>query len=334
MSVTDFKQAKRRVISKESAAGSVQSTDEPGCFSQQDNSEVYYLDPCLSSAHRVLDTSSYTNNTLSGLLQEDLVDGVHVQTIVNTPFEAKETSFETKETYTSADATLNFEDLNWFGNTDELIPSFSNPSPPIVDLGIPDVAIPESCSPELSKPPLPQSTPPRSQSLEQGTYQCFGLSCLCDPMALNIISELQFVQTSLSPLDTALILARRGFSTVSSSLSCPSCLSSSRSLFYACILIIQQVFSCYGTVKLQSQKMLDTILQEKPKSHNSIFSIGDFEVDDEDGCHGILDAIVKAEMERGKGVIGGLERWVERSGTGSPKVATLLLRTLREDIGC
>ena len=67
---------------------------------------------------------------------------------------------------------------------------------------------------------------------------------------------------------------------------------------------------------------------------HSVVSIGDFEVEGEEGCHGVLDAIVKAEMERGKGVIGGLERWAETTGDGSQKTAGLLLRTLREEIGC
>jgi hypothetical protein len=78
----------------------------------------------------------------------------------------------------------------------------------------------------------------------------------------------------------------------------------------------------------------NTITTEHVTSPHSVVSIGDFEVQDEEGCNGILDAIVRAEMERGKGVLGGLERWAESSGDGSQKAAGLLLRTLRDEIGC
>jgi hypothetical protein len=81
--------------------------------------------------------------------------------------------------------------------------------------------------------------------------------------------------------------------------------------------------------------MLDQHTVQGPQeSQNSVVSIGDFEVEGEEGCHGVLDAIVRAEMERGKGVIGDLERWAEATGGGNQKTAGLLLRTLREDIGC
>jgi hypothetical protein len=68
----------------------------------------------------------------------------------------------------------------------------------------------------------------------------------------------------------------------------------------------------------------------------STVSIGEFEVEGEESCNGVLDAIVKAEMERGKGVLGGLERWAE-TGTGMDgayRSAGLLLQTLKEEIGC
>ena len=79
--------------------------------------------------------------------------------------------------------------------------------------------------------------------------------------------------------------------------------------------------------------MLSSTITKEQSSPHSIVSIGDFEIQDEEGCNGVLDAIVKAEMERGKGVLGGLERWAETSGDGSPKAAGLLLRTLRDEIG-
>jgi hypothetical protein len=105
-------------------------------------------------------------------------------------------------------------------------------------------------------------------------------------------------------------------------------------LFYACILIIQQVFTCYGAVRNQGPEVLGYKTIKSPKTQRSVVSIGEFEVEDEEGCSGILDAIVRAEMERGRGVIGGLERWAATTGRGSQKTARLLLRTLREEIGC
>ena len=158
------------------------------------------------------------------------------------------------------------------------------------------------------------------------------LPCLCNPQALNIIAELQHLQKSMSALDAALIGARRGFSIVSSCLSCSTCLATSRSLFYACVLIIQQAFTCYGAVRTQGSKLLSPQMHSTPQ--RSVVSIGDFEIEDEEGCNSILDAIVRAEMERAKGILGGLEQWVERSTNGSPKSTSLLLRTLKEEIGC
>jgi len=72
--------------------------------------------------------------------------------------------------------------------------------------------------------------------------------------------------------------------------------------------------------------------QQSPQ--HSVVSIGDFEVEGEESCTGVLDAIVKAEMERGKGVLGGLERWAETSCGVEQRSAGLLLQTLKEEIGC
>jgi hypothetical protein len=161
--------------------------------------------------------------------------------------------------------------------------------------------------------------------------------CLCDPLSLGIISELYTLQLSYSPLDTALLLARRGLSTVSAYLACPSCLhhlSSSPSLFLACVLILQQVFTCYITLRLHGARMLSTL--SKPEEHGGPchrVAIGDFEVEGEESCNVLLDAIVRAEMEKGKGVIGGLEQWMEKVGDGKDKMVGVLLQSLREEIG-
>lgn len=158
--------------------------------------------------------------------------------------------------------------------------------------------------------------------------------CLCDPLSLGIISELYTLQLSYSPLDTALLLARRGLSTVSSYLACPSCLNhltSSSSLFLACVLILQQVFTCYLTLRMHGTRMLAALSKQEDPSHK--VAIGDFEVEGEESCHALLDAIVRAEMERGKGVVGGLERSMEKVGDGRDKMVGVLLQSLREEIG-
>ena len=74
----------------------------------------------------------------------------------------------------------------------------------------------------------------------------------------------------------------------------------------------------------------------KHEEHGEAFhrvAIGDFEVEGEESCNVLLDAIVRAEMEKGKGVIGGLEQWMEKVGDGKDKMVGMLLQSLREEIG-
>jgi hypothetical protein len=161
-------------------------------------------------------------------------------------------------------------------------------------------------------------------------------SCLCDPLGLGIISELHTLQVDLSPLDTALLLARRGLSTVSSYLACPSCsnhFSTSPSLFLACVLILQQVFACYITLRMQGTRMLASRKRADSPLAGAAICIGDFEVEGDESCNALLDAIIRSEIERGKSVIGTLEQWAERVGEGKERVAGVLLRSLREEIG-
>ena len=120
-----------------------------------------------------------------------------------------------------------------------------------------------------------------------------------------------------------------------SSASCPP-------LLLACVLILQQVFSCYVNLRLQGiQTIFDTSSTSSGKGHvrrRSGVSIGDFELEEEESCSGVLDAIVKAEMERGKAVIGGLERRaqeLEMQGQGSserPAGVLPVLRAIRDEI--
>lgn len=160
--------------------------------------------------------------------------------------------------------------------------------------------------------------------------------CSCDPLGLGIIAELHTLRIELSPLDAALSLARRGLSTVSSYLQCPTCsnqISTSPSLFLACVLILQQVFACYITLRIQGTKMLASRKRADSPLAGSAICIGDFEVEGDEGCNALINAIVKSEIERGKGVIGTLEQWVERAGDGKEKMTGVLLQSLREEIG-
>jgi hypothetical protein len=161
-------------------------------------------------------------------------------------------------------------------------------------------------------------------------------SCLCDPAGLAIISELHSLQMNISPLDAALLLARRGLSTVSSYLTCPSCshhFSTSPTLFLACVLILQQVFACYITLRMQGTRMLASRKRADSPLAGAAICIGDFEVEGDESCKALLDAIVRSEIERGKSVIGTLEQHAERAGEGKERVAGVLLQSLREEIG-
>jgi hypothetical protein len=160
--------------------------------------------------------------------------------------------------------------------------------------------------------------------------------CSCDPLGLGIIAELHTLQIELSPLDAALLLARRGLSTVSTYLQCPTCsnqISTSPSLFLACVLILQQVFACYITLRMQGTKMLASRKRANSPLAGSAICIGDFEVEGDEGCNALINAIVRSEIERGKGVIGTLEQWADRVGDGKEKMTGVLLQSLREEIG-
>jgi hypothetical protein len=263
---------------------------------------------------------------------------------VKAPFDHRDGP-KVDEGFPSAELNLEIDDFDWFtlvGGTPAAAPVELSTHDNVSTIpAAPTVQPPSSAATsqsETNESIVSVEKPERTLSMLtpialRPQQESFG--CLCDPLSLGIISELHNLQLSFSPLDTALILARRGLTTVSSYLSCPSCLShlsNSPSLFLACVLILQQVFACYLTVRLQGTKML-TEVKEKEEGHSSV-SIGDFEVEGEEGCNGVLDAIVKAEMEKGRGIIGGLENCVEKAGApGKERVAGVLLRALREEIG-
>jgi len=285
------------------------------------------------------DPSSLTSEQVPGYTETGILDS-------KAPLDHRDGA-RVEEVFPSTELNLEIDDFDWFtlvGGT---------PAASAVELSTHDsVSISAIPAAPAVQPPsstiISQTRPMESNvsaekldgSLQMLTQISFKPQmevngCLCDPLSLGIISELHNLQLSFSPLDTALILARRGLSTVSSYLSCPSCLShlsNSPSLFLACVLILQQVFTCYLTVRLQGTKML-TETKDKEQGHSSV-SIGEFEVEGEEGCSGVLDAIVKAEMEKGRGIIGGLENCVEKVGVpGKDRVAGVLLRALREEIG-
>jgi hypothetical protein len=148
---------------------------------------------------------------------------------------------------------------------------------------------------------------------------------------MSIITELQCVQLPDSRLDTTLHLARRGFGIVSACLSCRDCYQASGTLFFACILIVQQVFNCYGALRYKGLKLLDPdrpLGGEQPE-----MKVGQFDVSDGAGQFSLLNTIVKVEMEKSKSVLGALEAWAERAAS-TQGTAKLLLRTLKDELHC
>ena len=229
--------------------------------------------------------------------------------------------------FPSAGLNLEIDDFKWF--TTSQAEAFLAPTP-TASLNISTHA--SSISGDGSFAPLVATSPTALPDLPDRKAQ----SCSCDPLGLGIISELHRLQIHLSPLDTALLLARRGLSTVSSYLTCPACsshFSNSPSLFLACVLILQQVFACYITLRMQGTRMLASRKRADSPLAGASICIGDFEVEGDESCNALLDAIVRSEIERGKGVIGTLEQWADRACDGKERMAGILLQSLREEIG-
>jgi hypothetical protein len=242
-----------------------------------------------------------------------------------------ETHRRTGGLFLYTDATMQENNMNWLSPTGNYL--MASPEDVVVSEWSPASSVGTPAQPSLSL----SSTDHVDLLVIRSTPSIHSTTpCLCDPVALGIISELHNIQKSDSQLDTALILARRGFSIVSSCLTCSVChASTSGSLFFACILIVQQIFTCYAALRVQGLKMLNSSpLGINPKGQHPRIGVGDFDVEDGEGCFGILNAIVKLEIERSKGVLGGLEEWAEMSGDGGQKTAKLLLRTLKEELGC
>jgi hypothetical protein len=236
------------------------------------------------------------------------------------------------------------ENIQWLPHTDSLfvaspdetlVHDWYTPSPN-TRLSPPqgNFAIPSAIEVEPPQPPpsstvrhVPEIHAPKSPTV----------ACLCDTNGFDIITELQSLQHRFdySQFDTALILARRGFSIVKSCLACTECLSAQTSLFFACIMIIQQIFTCYGSLRVHSLNMTGpmartpTIGRAKPT-----MNVGDIEIDDGEGYFGVLNSVVKGEIERSKGILGGLEQWAQRVGDLGQNTARMLLRTMRDELGC
>jgi hypothetical protein len=299
----------------------------PPFLSPKDNTPEM---PSLTMVPRHNDTSLVSEGTLPYYLDSASHENA-LQQVLEHPTPGK-----VEDAFPSSGLNLEMDDFQWFSAT---------PTATGIDLSTHNDTISGVSSSHPSGPPsmtLEQATTSLDScnSLSPPSYgrAHHGLPCLCDPLSLGIISELHTLQISFSPLDTALLLARRGLTTVSSYLSCPSCLNhlgNSPSLFLACVLILQQVFACYITLRVQGTKMLNSVAKHEGINEGLYtgVSIGEFEVEGEESCNVLLDAIVRAEMERGKGVIGGLEQWAEKVGDGKEKMAGLLLQSLREEIG-
>jgi hypothetical protein len=299
----------------------------PSFLSPKDNTPEM---PSLAMISRHDDTSLVGEGTLPYYLDSASHDNA-LQQVMEHPTPGK-----LEDVFPSSGLNLEMDDFQWFSAT---------PTATGIELSTHHDPVSGVSSSHPSGPPSMAMDPPNPSldscnSLSPPVYSGVqhNLPCLCDPLSLGIISELHTLQVSFSPLDTALLLARRGLTTVSSYLSCPSCLNhigNSHSLFLACVLILQQVFACYITLRVQGTKMLTSNSKHDSRSDSgySGVSIGDFEVEGEESCNVLLDAIVRAEMERGKGVIGGLEQWAEKVGEGKEKMAGMLLQSLREEIG-
>jgi hypothetical protein len=242
------------------------------------------------------------------------------------------------DVFPSSGLNLEIDDFKWFTAQVE---TFIAPTPTAsLNLSTHSASVSGDVSSYHSFVPAPLGASParlicspRDQLDSQVSAQ---QSCMCDPLGLGIISELHTLQLNLSPLDTALLLARRGLSTVSSYLTCPLCssqISTSPSLFLACVLILQQVFACYITLRMQGTRMLASRKRANSPLAGATICIGDFEVEGDESCNALLDAIVRSEIERGKGVIGTLEQWADRVGEGKERMAGVLLQSLREEIG-
>jgi hypothetical protein len=243
----------------------------------------------------------------------------------------QQTPTEMENIFPSAGLNLEMDDFHWFTQSESYIST--TPSAAVIDRSAHTEPLSGISSHASSHQTHNVTDASQSQHLDRNPPSP---PCLCDPLSLGIISELYTLQLSYSPLDTALLIARRGLTTVSSYLACPSCLhhlSSSPSLFLACVLILQQVFTCYLTLRIHGTRMLSAFSKHEDQGELSRVTIGDFEVEGEESCNVLLDTIVRAEMEKGKGVIGGLEQWMGKIGDGKDKMVGVLLQSLKEEIG-
>ena len=127
---------------------------------------------------------------------------------VNLPFD---------DAFPSAEISLETDDFKWFTAQPE---QFIASTPvPILDVSVHQDPV---VGDNTSYITLATSQTEQSPTMQLQRYnpsdplETKGLlqsSCLCDPLGLGIISELHTLQLNLSPLDTALLLARRGLST-------------------------------------------------------------------------------------------------------------------------
>ncbi|KAF2404531.1 hypothetical protein EJ06DRAFT_579141, partial [Trichodelitschia bisporula] len=125
----------------------------------------------------------------------------------------------------SADLGLDIDDFGWFTQSESYLTGTPTAiaAPPMLDDTLHGPLAPDDAvSPRLftgsnmlvlaqapphASPPTTLAAPPQHQHQQQP-------SCLCDPLSLHIIAELHSLRGAGSPLDSALLVARRGLLTV------------------------------------------------------------------------------------------------------------------------
>ncbi|KAI9864379.1 MAG: hypothetical protein M1813_003299 [Trichoglossum hirsutum] len=163
------------------------------------------------------------------------------------------------------------------------------------------------------------------------------ITCLCTPTNLRVIEQLH--ECSLSPLskplDQILALACNGVTVCEGYLLCATCQRNSSSML-SCVLIMQLAFRCYAS----SLQPPSSHCRSRGLSESSVdgadsgsVRIGRFEVDERHRVR-VVEAIVGAEMERGRGVLERLERALgSAAGRGMAEAIGGVVKAIREDAG-
>ncbi|KAH0555747.1 hypothetical protein GP486_006310 [Trichoglossum hirsutum] len=162
------------------------------------------------------------------------------------------------------------------------------------------------------------------------------ITCLCTPTNLRVVEQLhEHILAPLSkPLDQVLALACNGVTVCEGYLLCPICQCNTSSML-SCVLIMQLVFRCYASSLQPPSHGRSRGLSESSidgADSNSV-KIGSFEVDERHRVR-VVEAIVRAEMERGRGVLERLERALESvASSGMTEAIGGVVRAIWEEAG-